>query len=63
MQAGRLLRMGGGVGGVSVDKVIAVDVERVMEKVEGYGGLMEVRDDWVRGRFDEGKGVDIGVLE
>jgi UDP-N-acetylglucosamine 1-carboxyvinyltransferase len=62
MEAGTFLTMGAALGRVTVDNVIPLHLESVIQKLERYGALIEVTDDSVTATFHEAKPVDIRVF-
>ncbi|MER2124298.1 MAG: UDP-N-acetylglucosamine 1-carboxyvinyltransferase [Exiguobacterium indicum] len=62
MEAGTFLTMGAALGRVTVDNVIPLHLESVIQKLERYGALIEATDDSVTATFQEAKPVDIRVF-
>lgn len=62
MEAGTFLAMGAVLGRVTVDNVIPLHLESIIQKLERFGAKIELADDSVTASIDMAKPIDIRVF-
>ena len=62
MEAGTFLAMGAVLGRVTVDNVIPLHLESIIQKLERFGANIELADDSVTASIDMAKPIDIRVF-
>lgn len=62
MEAGTFLAMGAVLGRVTVDNVIPLHLESIIQKLERFGANIEIADDAVTASVDMAKPIDIRVF-
>jgi UDP-N-acetylglucosamine 1-carboxyvinyltransferase len=62
MEAGTFLAMGAVLGRVTVDNVIPLHLESIIQKLERFGAHIEIADDAVTASVDMAKPIDIRVF-
>ena len=62
MEAGTFLAMGAVLGRVTVDHVIPLHLESIIQKLERFGAKIELADDSVTASIDMAKPIDIRVF-